>query len=610
MQPFHNIFSKKKTGSSASREVERELIKRSSGATTLVDVITPSVVEISAHHLRIGEKLMRTIFIVSYPRYLNTGWFANIINLDKEMDISFAITPMDTAIILNKLRKQTARVEAEIADLEERGFVRDPILETALQDLEDLRDKLIQARERFFYFGLYITIYANSPEELEKAERDVRALLDTKLVRSKSATYQHDLGFISTLPFSINMLHITSPMNSGPLSTIFPFISSTLSDDQGILYGVNSENSSLILFDRFNLENANSLIFAKSGSGKSYAAKLEILRSLMLGTEVLVIDPENEYQYLAETVDGAYFKISLTSESHINPFDLPPPVEGEGISDVLRSNIINLVGLVRIMLGGLTPQEEAVIDHAITETYASRDITPDVDFAGKPPPLMEDLQIVLENSEGGSTLAERLRRFTKGSYAGFVNSPTNIDIQKRLVVFNVRDLEEELRPVAMYIVLHYIWNLIRSELKRRILLVDEAWVLMRHKEGAQFLFGIAKRARKYFLGLTTITQDVNDFILSKYGKAIVNNSSLQLLLRQHPAAIDLVQKTFNLTEEEKFRLLETGTGRGLFFAGSQHVEIEILASYTENQIITTDPAELIRIAQAKEEIARASQAAS
>ncbi|MBI4128658.1 MAG: conjugal transfer protein TraC, partial [Parcubacteria group bacterium] len=343
--------------------------------------------------------------------------------------------------------------------------------------------------------------------------------------------------------------------------------------------------------------------------GKSYAAKLEILRSLMLDTDVLVIDPENEYQYLAETVDGAFFKISLTSSHHINPFDLPPALPGEEAGDVLRSTIINLVGLLRIMLGGLTPDEEGILDHAINETYASRDITPETNFVGKPPPLMKDLQTVLESMEGGEGLAERLRRYTEGSYSGFVNNATNIDIAKKMVVFNVRDIEDELRPIAMYVVLHYIWNLIRASLKKRVLVVDEAWTLMKHAAGAEFLYGIAKRARKYYLGLTTITQDVTDFVSSEYGKAIVNNSSLQLLLRQHPAAIEVITDIFHLTDEEKFLLLETGVGQGIFFAGSQHVEIEVVASYTENQIITTDPAELLRIAHAKQEIARETSAA-
>ncbi len=596
-----------KEASSLEKEITQLLSQRGGTSRVLADTVAPSVLEISPNYLRIGSKLARTLFVVSYPRYLNTGWFAPVINIDREMDISFFIHPMDTSLILKQIRKRVAHVEAEISDLEERGIVRDPVLETALQDLEDLRDKLVQARERFFHFALYVTLYADTLEDLNVLDEQIRAIMDTKLVKLKSAVYQQDVGFNSTLPIANDILHITTALNSGPLATTFPFVSSTLSMDKGILYGINRENNSLVLFDRFSLENANSVIFAKSGAGKSYAAKLEILRSLMMGTEVLVIDPENEYQHLAETVDGAYVKISLTSPSHINPFDLPPLLAGENPADALRSNIINLGGLLRLMLGGLSTEETAIIDHAISETYASRDITPDKEFADKPVPLMKDLQVVLENMEGGAGLAERLRRYTEGSYSGFVNHPTNINVNRNLVVFNLRDLEEELRPIAMYMVLRYIWNLIRAELKRRLLVVDEAWVLMQHEDGAGFLFGIAKRGRKYYLGLATITQDVNDFINSKYGKAIINNSSLQLLLRQHPAAIDAITKTFNLTDQEKYRLLETGVGQGIFFAGSQHVEIEVVASYTENQIVTTNPAELLKIAQAKEELARESQ---
>ena len=341
------------------------------------------------------------------------------------------------------------------------------------------------------------------------------------------------------------------------------------------------------------MENANTVVFGKSGGGKSYASKLEILRSLMLGTDVIVIDPENEYQYLAETIGGAFIKISLTSENHLNPFDLPPPQEGENPADILRSNIINLVGLLRIMFGGLTAEEDAIIDNAISQTYASRDTTP----------TMADLKTVLDSMTGAESLSRRLEKYVTGSYSGFLNNPTNLEIKNKLVVFSIRDMEEELRPVAMYMILHFIWNLVRSELKKRILMVDEAWWLMKYDDGASFMFGIAKRARKYFLGVTTITQDVSDFLNSSYGKPILTNSSLQFLFKQSPANMDAVQKTFNLTDEEKFLLLESEVGEGLFFAGSKHVAIKVIASYTEDQIITSDPAQLLQIAQAKKELA-------
>jgi len=576
-----------------------------SAVTALRDILAPAALEIAPGFLRLNKKLARTFFVFNYPKFLNTNWFSEVINLDKTLDISFFIHPIDTGTALKNLRKKVAQVESELSMREEKGLVRDPMLEAAYHDLEDLRDKLQQAREKFFKFGLYITVYGDSAEELDKIETTLRSILDAKLVYSKSAIYQQNTGFKSTLPLANDELEINTAMNSSPIAATFPFVSSDLTSDSGILYGINRHNNSLILFDRFSLENANTVVFGKSGGGKSYATKLEILRSLMFGADVVVIDPENEYQYLAETIGGAFFKISLASENHLNPFDLPIPGENDDPADVLRSNIINLVGLLRIMFGGLTPEEDAIIDSAITQTYASRDITPNSDFSKAVMPTMSDLKTILDSMAGAESLSRRLEKYVTGSYAGFLNNPTNLEIKNKLVVFSIRDMEEELRPVAMYIILHFIWNLVRSELKKRVLIVDEAWWLMKYDDGASFMFGIAKRARKYFLGVTTITQDVNDFLASSYGKPILTNSSLQFLLKQSPASIDVLQKTFNLTDEEKFLLLESDVGEGLFFAGSKHVAIKVIASYTEDQIITSDPAQLLQIEQAKKELERA-----
>ena len=570
---------------------------QNNAAAALRDILAPAALEIASGFIRINKVLARTFFVFNYPRFLNTNWFSDVINLDRTMDISFFVHPIDTGAALKDLRRKVAEVESEISMREEKGMVRDPMLETAYQDLEDLRDKLQQSRERFFKFGLYITVYGNSAEELDKIETALRSILEAKLVYGK--IYQQDVGFKSTLPLANDMLAINTAMNSSPIAATFPFVSSDLTSDNGILYGINRHNNSLILFDRFSLENANTVIFGKSGGGKSYAAKLEILRSLMFGTEVIIIDPENEYQYLAETIGGAFFKISLTSDHHINPFDLSAPREDESAADLLRSNIINLVGLVRIMLGGLTPEEDAIIDTAITQTYASRDTTP----------TMADLKTVLENMAGAESLSRRLEKYVSGSYSGFLNNPTNLEIKNKLVVFSIRDMEEELRPIAMYMILHFIWNLVRAELKKRILMVDEAWLLLKYEDGASFMFGIAKRARKYFLGVTTITQDVSDFLQSAYGRPILTNSSLQFLFKQSPANIDTIQKIFNLTDEEKFLLLESEVGEGLFFAGAKHVAIKVIASYTEDQIITSDPSQILQIEQAKKELERAEKMA-
>ncbi|MGI6335332.1 MAG: VirB4-like conjugal transfer ATPase, CD1110 family [Minisyncoccales bacterium] len=569
--------------------------------TSAIDIIAPASIEVHPNYIKLEEKLAKTYFVFSYPRYLTTGWLSPIINMDIPLDISFFFHPIETGSILKQLRKSVTEVQAEIMEREEKGLIRDPALETAYQDLEDLRGRLQTAQEKMFKFGLYITVYADDTKELEKIETTLRSTLESRLIYIKPALYQQKEGLLSTFPYGTDLLQIHNTLNTTPLSSIFPFISFDLSSNEGILYGINKHNNSLVLFDRFSMENANMVIFAKSGSGKSYAVKLEILRSLMMGTECIIIDPENEFKTLSESVDGSFFKISLSSESHINPFDLPEPREDERVEDVLRSNIINLVGLMRIMLGGLTPEEDAIMDQALSETYAAKDITPNSDPSmwAENIPIMSDLESVLETMEGADSLVERLRKFTKGTFASFFNQKSNISMDSHLVVFGIRDMEDELRPMAMFIIMRYIWNTARATLKKRLLVIDEAWWMMKTEDGASFLFGICKRARKYWLGVTTITQDVSDFMQSDYGKPIITNSSIQLLLKQSPATIDLVQQTFNLTEQEKFLLLEAPVGEGIFFAGQKHVSIRIVASYTEDQIITTSPEEIIKIKQAK-----------
>ena len=473
------------------------------------------------------------------------------------------------------------------------------MLDTAYQDLESLRDQLQQAQERLFDVGLYITLYADTNEELDKLESEIKSILESRLVYLKPSLFQQEQGFRSVIPLLNDELSVHSKLNSSPLSSIFPFISFDLTSDKGILYGVNRHNSSLILFYIFSLENYNSVTFAKAGAGKSYFTKLEILRSLMFDVDVIVIDPEKEYEYMAEATGGRYFNISLTSEHHINPFDLPGAREDESGADVLRSHIINLVGLFRIMLGGLTPEEDAIIDRAITETYALKDITPETNFTTVDPPLLSDFELVLAGMDGGGSLVQRLEKYTKGTWSGFINKPTNVDINKKFVVFSLRDMEDELKSVAMYIVTHYIWSAVRQKLKKRLLVIDEAWWMMKSDDTASFLLGLAKRGRKYYLALSTITQDVEDFLKSQYGLPIITNSSIQVLLKQSPSAIDSVQRTFNLTDEEKYLLLESDVGEGIFFAGLKHVAIKVIASYTEDQIITSDPAQVLAMKEQK-----------
>ncbi len=563
------------------------------------DIIAPSALKITPREMNLGDKLARTFYVISYPRFLTDSWFAPIINLDRMFDVSIFVHPIDTAGVLRKFQKKVAEIQSQIMTREEKGLVRDPILDTAYRDIEELRDKLQQAQERVFEVGLYMTIYGNDQGELDKAESEIRSILDAKLVYVKPALFQQEQGFKSVIPTGRDLLGVTSKLNSSPLSSLFPFLSFDLTSDKGILYGINRHNASLVLFDRFSLENYNSVTFAKSGSGKSYSLKLEILRSLMFDTEVIVIDPENEYEYLSNAVGGRFFSISLSSDHHINPFDLPTAREDESPADVLRSNIINLVGLFRLMLGGLSPEEDGLIDRAITETYALKDITGANDFSSMEPPLLSDFELVLAGMEGSESLVQRLTKYTKGTWSGFLNRPTNVDINKKFVAFSVRDMEDELKPIAMYIITHYIWNAIRKELKKRLLVVDEAWWMMKNDDTASFLYSMAKRGRKYYLGLATITQDVEDFLKSPYGLPMLTNSSIQILLKQSPTAIDAVQKTFNLTEEEKYLLLESDVGEGIFFAGLKHVAIKIIGSYAEDQIITSDPSQLLAIAKAK-----------
>jgi len=557
----------------------------------LIDTIAPPEITVAPTHIKIGKKYARTLFVSNYPRYLTTGWLSPIINAPELMDISVFVHPTDTAETLKKLKRKTAQIEAQLMDQEEKGLVRNPLLETAYQDVENLRDALQQAREHLFMTALYITLYADTLKELDTLEARVTNILETRLVYMKQATFEQLDGWNSILPIAADRLTVHTPLNSGPASSMFPFISTDLTGSSGILYGVNRTDNTLVIFDRFSLENANMVIFSKSGGGKSYAAKLEALRLMMTGTDVIIIDPEHEYKALAESVGGSFINVSLASTEHINPFDIPNIPEDENDDDALKSHIVTVAGLVKIMVGNITSEEEAVLDRAITETYAMKDIIAGKDFSKKTAPVLLDLKAVLENLEGGKSIAERLYRFTEGSYSGFTNFPTNVDLENRLIVFSLRDLEEGLRPIAMYLVLNFIWNVVRGKIKKRVMIVDEAWWLMRYPEGALFLFGLVKRARKYYLGVTTITQDVEDFLLSPYGRPIITNSSLQLLLKQSPAMMDVLQKTFNLSEGEKSLLLETPVGQGLFFAGTKHAVIQVLASSPEDKVITTNPHE-------------------
>ncbi|OGF30621.1 conjugal transfer protein TraC [Candidatus Falkowbacteria bacterium RIFOXYD2_FULL_35_9] len=589
--------------------IEQEKVYRQ-GVVSVLDLIAPAAFDIKPSFVKIGGLYARTLFVMAYPRYISVGWFAPIINYNSSLDIGMFFYPMESELVLKQLKNKVGVLQAQLSSDAEDGKPRDPLRQTALQDIEQLRDDLTQGVEKFFQFALYTTLYAKTEEDLDKLTEDVESVFGSRMVYTKRVFYQAEQGFNSTVPIGNDELMITANLNSSPIASSFPFISSDLTSDNGILYGINRHNNSLIIFDRFSLQNANCTVFATSGAGKSYTIKLEVLRSMMMGTDVIIIDPEKEYKLLSDAVGGTFVNISLNSESKINPFDLPRAVgDSTSVEDIIRSAVINIKGLLKLMIGEWTFQEDTVIDRALIETYAKKDITPESDLAKIEPPLMEDLYQVLDGMEGGADIALRLKKFTSGTFSGLFNAPTNVDMSNQLVIYSVRDLEDELRAMAIYNIVNYVWNVVRSELKKRILVVDEAWWLMMNDDSARFLHGLVKRGRKYYLGVTTITQDVNDFLGSKYGPGIVNNSALKILMRQSVSSVDIVSKTFDLTKGEKYLLLESNVGEGIFFAGDKHVAIKVVASGLEDSIITSDPKQLLEMEkQKKKQAEEASEA--
>jgi len=606
--PQLTLFRKDKkidTAGNASVPAEPPAEMLSRGMLNIKDVIAPSSVDVDVGHMKIGNTYYRTLFVSGYPRFVGANWLAPIINFDHTLDISMFYYPVKSKGILDDLRRKITELEATVKSDQERGKIADPRVTIALDDANALQDQLVKGAERFFQFSFYITIPAESMEELENTSRKLESTLGSLLLISKTASLQMEEAFQSTIPTAMDKLLITRNMDTTSLATTFPFTSSDLTADDGIMYGINKHNGSLIIFDRFTMENANTVVFAKSGAGKSYVVKLEALRSMVFGAEVLIIDPEEEYRALAEAVGGDYISFSASSPVRINPFDLSGlAVEGE---NELGQKLLSLHTLFKLVLGTLSPTEEAILDRALIEAYRIKGITTDPETQLKnEPPLMEDLYKVLlgMTEPEAKPMAERLERYIRGSLAGIFDSHSTIDIHNKMTVFSTKNLEDVLRPIAFYIILDFIWTKIRRDLKKRILIVEEAWYLLQNEDSARFIYGIAKRARKYYLGLTTITQDVDDFLSSEYGKAIVTNSSIQILLKQHPAAIDKVAETFYLSEGEKRLLLAVDVGEGLFFAGPNHVAIKIEASSEEHKLITTNPEELLKLKKEREDIAK------
>jgi type IV secretory pathway VirB4 component len=559
----------------------------------ILDVIAPQAMEVDFDYVKINGVFFRTLFIAGYPRFVAPGWLEPIINFDSSLDISFYLYPVEGKSVLDDLRRKIAEMEAEISTDLERGKIVDPSTQAKLEDARSLQEQLVKGAERFFEFSFYITIPASTLEELNQLTRQVESTLGALLIVAKHATLDQEAGFLSSAPFGTDRLAITRNMDTTSLATTFPLTSAELSSDTGVLYGTNSENESFIIFDRFSLENANMTIFATSGAGKSYFVKLEALRSLMLGTEVIVIDPEAEYKALADAAGGEFISFSFSSPSKINPFDLSQIYEqGE---NQLGLKILSLHSLFKVIMGAVTPSQEALLDRALVATYRGKGITQDPATQRKEPPLMEDLYKTLIGMETAEALdlAARIEKYVRGSFVGIFDKQTNVNIKNPFTVFSVKDLQDVLRPIAMFIILDYIWTRVRKDLKRRLLVVDEAWHMMRYADSAQFLWSVVKRSRKYFLGLTTITQDVEDFLAQDIGKAIVTNSSMQLLLKQSPAAIDKIAEVFYLSQGEKQLLLAANVGEGIFFAGPHHAPIRVVASEEEHRLITTKPQEKI-----------------
>ena len=586
------MFFKKDKKTASQNQEAASLKNMQKGTVSLTDVIAPSSVEVDFNFIRVGERFYKTFFVVGYPRFVSPNWLSPVIDFNHSLNISMFIYPTSSPDVLSDLRRKTAEMEATISSQIDQGLVVDSKVQAALDDAQALMEELAKGMERFFQMSLYITLYSDSLAELDAASKKLESTLSSLLILPKTATLQMEEGFKSTIPIAIDQLYITRNMDTTSLASTFPFTSATLTQDKGIMYGLNQQNDSLIVFDRFSLENANEVVFGKSGSGKSFLIKLESMRQFMFGTEVIIIDPEGEYEAIAKTFGGEYVSFTPSSGVKINPFDLSGLyVEGE---NELGLKILSLHGLLRIVLGELDATHDAILDRALVETYKQKGITTDPATQKRQPPLMEDLYKVLLGMEDSNAneLALRLEKFIKGSLSGLFNQQSNFDISNPFTVFSVKALEGELRPIAMHIVLDFIWTKVRKSLKKRLLILDEAWYLMKYEDSASFVYGIAKRARKYYLALTTATQDVQDFLSTDYGKAVLSNSSIQILLKQSPTEIDTVSKIFYLSSGEKELLLSAAIGEGLFFAGLSHVAIKIVASPFEKELATSNPEEL------------------
>lgn len=602
-----SIFNKNKKAAAPIAPPPPGVATLEKGMLSMVDLIAPSSVEVDFRYIRVGEKFFSTLFVVGYPRFVSPNWLQPIIDYDHTLDISMFCYPTASADVLSDLRRKIAEMEATIASENENGRPADPQVQAALEDALSLQEELAKGVERFFQFSFYITLSADTLQELTDATKQLKTTLASLLLAAKSATLQMEEGFKSSMPIAQDRLYITRNMDTTSLASTFPFTSAVLTQNRGVMYGINQQNGSLVIFDRFSLENANEVVLGKSGSGKSYLIKLELMRHFMFGTEVIVVDPEGEYATLANTLGGEVIDFTSSSPVKINPFDLSELYEpGE---NELGLKILSLHGLLKLIMGDLDAEHDAILDRALIETYRQKGITTDPETQKKPPPILEDLYKTLLGAEtkAAKDMAYQLERFIQGSAAGVFNQPSNFDLTNSLTVFSLRHLEEALRPIAMHIILDFVWTRVKKTLKKRLLILDEAWYMMKYEDSASFVYSIAKRARKYYLGLTTATQDVEDFLRTDYGKAVLTNSSIQILLKQGTAEVDLVSQTFYLSEGERELLLSSDIGEGLFFAGQNHVAMKVLSAPFEHELITSNPEELLRKQEAATAVAAQEQ---
>ena len=578
----------------SKKEVLKKSFQFNFGEQDQIDLLSYSGLEENAAYLQMGEKYVRTLFISAYPYVASTGWLNSLINFNYDSDISYHIEQIDPLLALPKLNRKITELESTKRQMIKSGKVIGSEITDPLESAVQLKDKIQRGQEKLFQISIYIALSANSLSELNKITKILESVMSTYLFYTKTASFQQLEGLQSILPRGENVLSQKRNLDSSSAALTFPFVSSELVQESGILYGVNRANNSLVIIDRFSLNNANSIIFAQSGSGKSYTAKVEILRHLMQGTKVIVIDPEREYKQLAKSVNGTYIKLSATSQEKINPFDLSLST-GSKEQD-LSEHVGNLTEIISLMVGNLSAEERGVIDKAIMQTYkkfgyllkgaVKKKHTKQNTF-----PLLKDFYKTLKGMKQ-KDLCSRLERFVKGSLTNVFDSQTNIKLDNRLVIFDIKDLHESLRQIMMVVVANFVDSQVKSNPEKRILVIDEGWLLLEFEESARFISGLVRRARKYYLGVTIISQQAQDFLKQDYGRAIASQSSLRILMKQDTTTIKKVSEEFHLSEYEQHFLLTCDRGEALIIADLHHVGVKIVASRKEHPLLTTDPREI------------------